>query len=94
MMIIKKLLFSRDMTSVYPAVNYSATLVDCDYIVQQKVEIGTWEDRSFKSNQSKSNLFAQIHHINIGSSLGLGYPHAEADSYPMIPNSTEKTRGV
>jgi len=34
------------ITSVRPSVRLSAMLVDCDHIVQQKVKIGTWRDRS------------------------------------------------
>jgi len=39
-------MYATSMTSVRPSVCLSVTLVDSDHIVQQKVEMGTWQDRS------------------------------------------------
>jgi len=38
--------YAKCMTSVCLSVCLSATLVDCDHTVRQKVEIGTWRDRT------------------------------------------------
>ena len=42
----ERLCYERD---VCPSVRPSVTLVDCDHIVQQKVEMGTRQDRSWLS---------------------------------------------
>jgi len=45
--------FATSMTSVRLSVRLSVTLVDCDYMVQRKVEIGTWQD-ALSSDEMRS----------------------------------------
>jgi len=40
------LAYATSMTSVPLSVRLSVTLVDCDHLVRQKVEMGTLQDRS------------------------------------------------